>query len=265
MKNFLKKFLLYIFAAIFLTSFTTANATSIKIADREMKSTQAAKTTFGERIDAIVATGGEEVSGRVKLGLLLHGDGHILIDDKVKNTIYRRLREKFHKDEFAIMKATDVATFLLQKGDRSKKMLPEMNERDYVTACVELSYDYLLVISFVHDETWNAPIMNAEDGGEETVWMKIRLVYPRYEGYLYRNDFAITGTSTKNHIRCRLNDEMVDSMTQEFLDDLAIDYRDETYFDVTEDKKQPDMTLNQEEEAKRAHEKEIDAILEGKS
>lgn len=260
----MKKLLLYVLAAVFLTTVNTANAASIRIADREMKSTQAARTTFGDRVDAILATGGEEISERVKLGLLVHGDGHILIDDKVKNIMYRKLREKFPKDEFAIMKATDVATFLLEKGDRSQKMLPEMNERDYVTACVELNYDYLLVISFVHDHTWNAPSMNAEDGGEETVWMKIRLVYPRYEGYLYRNDFAVTGTSTKNHIRCRLDPDVVESVTQELLDDLAIDYRDETYFNVSEEKATADMTLNQEEDAKRAHEKEIDSILEGK-
>ena len=260
----MKKLLLYIFAAIFFFDCAAASATSIRIADREMKSTKNAQTTFADRIDAIVATGGEEISERVKFGLLVHGDGHILIDDKVKNIIYRRLRDKFPKEEFAIMKATDVATFLLQKGDQQKRMLPEMNERDYAIACVECTYDYLLVISFVHDEHWNAPFMKAEEGGEETVWMKIRLVYPKYEGYLYRNDFAVTGTTGKNHIRCRVNPEMVDSCILEFTDDLAIDYRDETYFNVPEEKKPEDLTLNQEEEAKRAHEKNIDAILEGK-
>lgn len=260
----MKKFLLCIFAAVFLFAFNTAQATSIKIADREMKSLPNAKTTFADRVNMILATGGEEVSDRVKLGLLLHGDGHIFIDDDVKNIIYRKLRIKFPKEEFAIMKATDVATFLLQKGDVNKKMLPEMNERDYVIACMECSYDYLLVISFVHDPNWNAPFMKAEDGGEETVWMKIRLVYPKYEGYLYRNDFAVTGISTKNHISCRLKTAPVESYMQELLDDLAIDYRDEPYFDITEKKKDADLTLNQEAEAKAAHEKDIDAILEGK-
>ena len=260
----MKKFLLCTLAALFLCANGTATATSINIADREMKAVKQASGNFGDRIDTILATGGEEVSGRVKLGLLLHGDGHILIDDEIKNIIYRKLREKFPKEEFAIMKVTDAATFLLKKGDRSKKMLPEMNETDYVIAAVECNYDYLLVISFIHDERWNAPSMAAEDGGEETVWMKIRLVYPKYEGYLYRNDFAVTGKSTKNHIRCRLKPEMVASYTQELLDDLRIDYRDETYFNVPEEKTKTDMTLNQEEQAKSLHEQEIDAVLEGK-
>lgn len=260
----MKKFLLSTLAAIFLCTSGTATATSINIADREMKAVKRESGSFADRIDTILATGGEEVSGRVKLGLLLHSDGHILIDDEIKNIIYRKLREKFPKEEFAIMKATDVATFLLKKGDRSKKMLPEMNETDYVIASMECNYDYLLVISFIHDEHWNAPTMQADDGGEETVWMKIRLVYPRYEGYLYRNDFAVTGISTKNHIRCHVKPKMVESYTQELLDDLRIDYRDETYFNVPEEKAEPDMTLNQEEQAKNLHEEEIDAVLEGR-
>lgn len=260
----MKKFLLYTLTAMFLTTSGIASATSIKIADREMKAVTLETGSFGDRIDTILATGGEEVSGRVKLGLLLHGDGHILIDDEIKNIIYKKLRDKFPKEEFAIMKATDVATFLLQKGDRSKKMLPEMNEADYVIAAMECNYDYLLVISFIHDDHWNAPSMAANDGGEETVWMKIRLVYPKYEGYLYRNDFAVTGISTKNHIRCRVKPKMVESFTQELLDDLSIDYRDETYFNVPEEKTTSDLTLNQEEEKKKLHEQEIDAVLEGK-
>lgn len=222
----MKKLLLSIFASIFLFGASVADAATIGIADREMKSIPREEGTFADRINTILATTGENFSDRVKLGLLLHSDGHISINDDVKNIVYRKLREKFPKEEFAIIKATDVATLLLKNGDQKQKMLSEMTERDYVAAAKECHYDYLLVISFVHDERWNAPFMEANDGGEETVWMKIRLLNPKTGGYIYRNDFAVSGVSTKNHIRCRVKPSTVDTTIQEVLDDLSVNYND---------------------------------------
>ena len=265
----MKKLLIALMAG-FLLSGSIAGAARLNIADREMRDPASHATPFAERIDAILGTGGQEISGRVKLGLLMHSDGHVLVDDEVKKAVYKRLRDKFPKSEFAIIKATDVATVLLEKNDSKKKMLPEMSEADYVFATRQLAYDYLLVISFVHDEHWNAPFMKATEGAEETVWMKIRLVDPRMEGYLYRNDFAVSGTSMKNHVRCRLNVKQVDSATQELLDDLSIDYRDEGWFNRAAEEEAASAAKaaaveneKQAAEAKRAHEADIEAILGG--
>ncbi|MBO6177801.1 MAG: hypothetical protein J6O04_01335 [Selenomonadaceae bacterium] len=247
-----------------------AEGARINIADREMKDPASKEGPFAERINAILGTGGQEISGRVKLGLLLHSDGHILVDDDVKKVIYQRLRNKFPKQEFAIIKATDVATVLLERSESKRKMLPEMTESDYVFAMRQMAYDYLMVISFIHDEHWNAPVMKLDEGAEETVWMKTRLVDPKIGGYLYRNDFAVSGTSMKNHVRCRLQVKQVDSVTQEFLDDLSIDYRDEDWFRKESEetaakaaKAEEAAKAKQAEDAKRAHEASIDAILEG--
>lgn len=259
----MKKWLSCVFLSIFLCAYSVANATSIKIADREMKSIPREESGFADRINTILATGGEEISGRVKLGLLLHGDGHIYIDDEVKKIIYKKLREKFPKEEFALIKATDVATLLLQKGDKQRKMLPEMAEGDYVVASRECNYDYLLVISFIHDETWNGNLMQSTDGGEETVWMKIRLISPSTGGYVYRNDFSVTGNYTKNHVRCHVKPEVVASMTQEVLDDLSIDYRNESWF---QEQEAANADTNAEETKRSemsAHDAEVDAILGG--
>ena len=136
-------------------------AARLTIANREMKDPASTAGPFAERINAILGTAGQEISGRVKLGILLHSDGHILVDDNVKKVIYQRLRNKFPKQEFAIIKATDVATVLLERSESKKKMLPEMTESDYVFATRQMAYDYLMVISFIHDEHWNAPVMKA--------------------------------------------------------------------------------------------------------
>ena len=100
--------------------------------------------------------------------------------------------------------------------------------------------------------------------------MKTRLIDPKMGGYLYRNDFAVSGTSMKNHVRCRLEVKQVDNVTREFLDDLSIDYRDEDWYQqelkdtaANKAKEEEAAKAKQEEDAKRAHEASIDAILEG--
>ena len=74
----------------------------------------------------------------------------------------------------------------------------------------------------------------------------------------------------KNHVRCRLQVKQVDSVTQEFLDDLSIDYRDEDWFRRESEetaakaaKAEEAAKAKEAEDAKRAHEASIDAILEG--
>ena len=40
----------------------------------------------------------------------------MVVEDRVKNVIYQTIRKKFPREEFAVMKATDLNTELMQKA-----------------------------------------------------------------------------------------------------------------------------------------------------
>lgn len=55
--------------------------------------------------------------GRVRIGVIVNGDEGMVVEDRVKNVIYQAIRQKFPREEFAVMKATDLNTRLMQKAE----------------------------------------------------------------------------------------------------------------------------------------------------
>lgn len=55
--------------------------------------------------------------GRVRIAVIINGEEGIIVENRVKNQIYQQLRNKFPRDSFAVMKGTDVNTYLLTRAE----------------------------------------------------------------------------------------------------------------------------------------------------
>ena len=55
--------------------------------------------------------------GRVRIALVINGDESMIVENRVKNQIYKQVRDKFPRDTFAVMKGIDVNTFLLERAE----------------------------------------------------------------------------------------------------------------------------------------------------
>ena len=97
-----------------------AECASIRVADREMKkSRDYYPSPLYERARRIIygmnPPAGPE--GRVRIAVVINGDENIIVHDRVKDEIYQQLRKKFPREEFAVMKGSDVKTRLLQYAE----------------------------------------------------------------------------------------------------------------------------------------------------
>lgn len=122
MKRIFVLLLAAVFAApIFVYSGGVAEANaSVSVAQRELKKTKdyehsdlyarAHHIIYGDK--APLGAG-----GRTRIGVIINGDAGMVVEDRVKNVIYQALRKKFPRDEFAVMKATDLNTVLMQKAE----------------------------------------------------------------------------------------------------------------------------------------------------
>ena len=96
------------------------SAASVGTAPRELKeSLHRETTTFDERVSRILygRSGQYGSSDRTRIAVVINGDENLVVEDRVKNQIYSQLRKKFPKEEFAVMKGTDVNTLLLQEEE----------------------------------------------------------------------------------------------------------------------------------------------------
>ena len=97
------------------TSVVEAKAT-LSTADREMKRYKDHKRTdiYNRAHHIIYPDGRVPRDQRTRIAVVINGDEQIVVEDRVKNQIYSQLRHKFPIEEFALMKGTDVKTYLLQ-------------------------------------------------------------------------------------------------------------------------------------------------------
>ncbi|MBE6097821.1 MAG: hypothetical protein E7198_08505 [Schwartzia succinivorans] len=108
---------------VFMNYFAqTAEArASVRVADREMKKSRDYQGggAIYERARRIIygmnPPSGPE--GRVRIAIVINGDENIIVKNRVKDEIYTQLRKKFPREEFAVMKGTDVTTKLLQYAE----------------------------------------------------------------------------------------------------------------------------------------------------
>lgn len=92
----------------------------VRVADREMKKSRDYQSSpLYERAHRIIygMNSPQGPDGRVRIAIVINGDENIIVHDRVKNEIYQQLRKKFPREEFAVMKGSDVKTKLLQYAE----------------------------------------------------------------------------------------------------------------------------------------------------
>ena len=165
---------------------------SAHLAQREMKKDKNYEpSSLYNRAHRIIYGDEPVVETRPRIALIINGDEHILSIEGAKGRLYKHLREKFPKDYFALMKATDVNTRLMQYAEevyydqretatvsgksrrqtgredvsKSSKVdvdgmpvgmrprgLADMRCEDFVRAGREFNYDYVLMFTISNGE-----------------------------------------------------------------------------------------------------------------
>lgn len=195
--------------------------------------------------------------GRTRIAVIVNGDETLVVEDRIKNNIYSQLRQKFPREDFALMKGTDVNTKLIQsiedrysktgsKGDRVTLTPSTMTiERDgdgwngsvpterifgaktvsledIVKAGSECNYDYVFMLTMSHAGyvTWKENIVN--DTTTHDVWLHVRFVDVNNGTYLYRNDIAARGKVHNGYLNGRLFERSVHNGVKEAMNDINI-------------------------------------------
>jgi hypothetical protein len=234
----------------------------VRVADREMKkSRDYQKSDLYERARRIIygqnPPSGPE--GRVRIAIVIDGDEDLIVENRVKDEIYSQLRKKFPREEFAVMKGTDVMTKLLQyeedKGDDWERWSPTgesnapdraldkdglriqpqqpnnisyVSRSDFVRAGRECDYDYIFAVTVSHgnyyEESHNFVVYNSKTY-KKSVWLRVRFVDLASGDYLYRRDIVAYGeTGGVGTGRARKYQWGVREAMKEVLDDISVTY-----------------------------------------
>ena len=88
---------------------------TLSTADREMKKAKDYEPSdiYNRAHKIIYPNGRGEKDQRTRIAVVINGDEQVVVEERVKNRIYSRLRQKFSIEEFALMKGTDIRTWLL--------------------------------------------------------------------------------------------------------------------------------------------------------
>lgn len=199
---------------------------------------------------------------RIKIAVVVTGDGNIVVEDRVKNNIYSQLRKKFPREDFALMKGNDVKTKLLQKEEEvyynqraeitEGKSVPggyykertdkvdvdgmairtdqprgfaDLRCEDYVQAGRSCGYDYVFVFTFSNgaaEAHLHDFILFYSQTNLKQVWMRVRMVDVAKGNYVYRNDMTAKGKTHNDNFNGRIIEKAVDSMMREAMDDIDI-------------------------------------------
>ena len=92
----------------------------VRVADREMKKSRDYQSSpIYERAHRIIygMNPPQGPDGRIRIAIVINGDENIIVKNRVKDEIYAQLRRKFPREEFAVMKGTDITTKLLQYAE----------------------------------------------------------------------------------------------------------------------------------------------------
>lgn len=91
----------------------------IEVMERELKKNKGYKSSDIYRRSHDIIYGDEKPGrdGRVRIGVIVNGDENMVVEDRIKNQVYSHLREKFPMDYFAVYKATDINSRLLQYAE----------------------------------------------------------------------------------------------------------------------------------------------------
>lgn len=92
----------------------------VRVADREMKKSRDYQSSpVYDRAHRIIygQNPPQGPDGRIRIAIVINGDENIIVKNRVKDEIYAQLRKKFPREEFAVMKGTDITTKLLQYAE----------------------------------------------------------------------------------------------------------------------------------------------------
>ena len=238
------------------------SAASVGTAPRELKeSLHRETTTFDERVSRILygRSGQYGSSDRTRIAVVINGDENLVVEDRVKNQIYSQLRKKFPKEEFAVMKGTDVNTLLLQeeeerymeqRGSFESTVSSSANKKDkldvdgmpigsqprgiadlaladYVHAGKELGYDYVFAVTLSNGmtqrELHNFILFNSITN-HKNVWLRVRLVDVKNSCYAYRNNILAQGETHGGGINGRIFERSVKKAMEEAMNDIEIQH-----------------------------------------
>ena len=96
------------------------NSMQVGVMERELKKQKKSGPYEGlnQRLhEAIMGLERPRKEDRVRIAVIVAGDENMVVEDRVKNQVYSRLREKFPIDYFAVYKGTDVNSKLLQYAE----------------------------------------------------------------------------------------------------------------------------------------------------
>lgn len=234
----------------------------VSVAEREMKkSRDYQKSDLYERARRIIygqnPPSGPE--GRVRIAIVIDGDEDLIVENRVKDEIYTQIRKKFPREEFAVMKGTDVMTKLLQyeedKGDEWERWsstgqsnapdraldkdglriqpqqpnnISYVSRSDFVRAGRECDYDYIFAVTVSHgnyyEESHNFVVYRSKTY-KKSVWLRVRFVDLSSGDYLYRRDIVAYGeTGGVGTGRARKYQWGVREAMKEVLDDINVTY-----------------------------------------
>lgn len=193
--------------------------------------------------------------GRTRIAVIINGDETLVVEDRIKNDIYSQLRKKFPREDYALMKGTDVNTKLIttledryansSSSDRviltpSTTTIERNNTAaggvpadrifgaktvsldDIVTAGRACNYDYVFLVTMGHGWYSSYTDNGFSDTERTNVWLHVRFVDVRNGDYLYRNDIAAQGKVHNGNFNGRLFERSVHNGIQEALNDIAI-------------------------------------------
>lgn len=213
---------------------TAEASATIRVANRELKRNKRPpmQTDIYERAHRIIWSGGKSYDDRVRIAVVINGDENIIVEDRVKNQVYSQLRNKFPRENFAVMKGTDVNTKLLQYAEDVRYANRDtfgLKCDDYVRAGRECSYDYVFSLTFhnSNEKTYTHALVPLDTNDiYKNVWTCVRFVDVANGEYMYRNDIVTKGKTYNGYgyIRGRTLEHAVKKAVQEAMDDIAIDY-----------------------------------------
>lgn len=183
--------------------------------------------------------------GRVRIAVVINGEEDFIVEDRVKNQIYSQLRQKFPRDQFAIMKGTDVNTRLLEYAEKQyydersvndakldtdgvpvigrPRGLSDMQLADYVREGKNCGYDYVFLFTLTKGKAvWYENYLPSVTN-KQNAWLRVRFVDVNNNAYVYRNDIAATGKGHNGHFNGKMLERAVKVLMQEAMDDIMIE------------------------------------------
>jgi len=221
------------------TTVSEAAGITIRSAEREMKKDKDHQVTeLYERAHRIIYGSKAPMGpdGRVRIAVVLTGDEWTMVEDRVKNQIYKQLRDKFPREDFALMKGTDVMTSLMQREEdvyaQKRNIavgdvpLTDLRLDDYVWAGRQEKYDYVFAFKLVlggrKEESHRFPFYTSITR-KQNLYLVVRLVDTKAGDYAYRNNIVVAGESSNSGFNGRIFEKAIKVAMQEAMNDITFD------------------------------------------